>query len=280
MTTYIPGVLPPAERMLVERLHGDFLQALSEELSRHLLCSVAARLEKIEPAGESSPTELLHGCVVALEIESPRASVFSAFPAEWIARVLRILMLTPADAPAAEQHAVTEIELHLMRDVLELVGQKLAEAWRTCGFEARLVSMGPAPAVCGPMLLADALLSFDDVPERFRIGFPALLARIAAIHGNAAGPTRPARETILRNLGSAALRVEAILEGSALRIGDLLAVRPGQILAVGQPVDAACQCVINGKVSFAAIWSMWAGGRHSSLPRERGRRTRRSLAGR
>jgi len=51
-------------------------------------------------------------------------------------------------------------------------------------------------------------------------------------------------------LGAATLRLEAVLEGSALRIGDLLAVRPGQILALAQPIGAASQCLVNGRVKF------------------------------
>ena len=48
----------------------------------------------------------------------------------------------------------------------------------------------------------------------------------------------PARETILASLHHASVGVEAVLAGSTVRMGDLLAMEPGHILMLAQPAGS------------------------------------------
>jgi len=64
----------------------------------------------------------------------------------------------------------------------------------------------------------------------------------------------PARETILRALRRASVSVEAVLSGSTLRMGDLLAMEPGHVLMLAQPAGSPLECRINGKPKFRGEW--------------------------
>jgi flagellar motor switch protein FliM len=55
-------------------------------------------------------------------------------------------------------------------------------------------------------------------------------------------------------LGGATLQLEAVLCGSTLRMSDLGAMQPGQILMLGQPAGSALDCLVNGKAKFRGEW--------------------------
>jgi len=41
-----------------------------------------------------------------------------------------------------------------------------------------------------------------------------------------------------------------VLRGATLRMGDLLALKPKQILLLGAPVDTQLDCLVNGTAQF------------------------------
>ena len=44
--------------------------------------------------------------------------------------------------------------------------------------------------------------------------------------------------------------MEAVLSGSTLRMDDLLAMEPGNVLMLAQPASAPIDCLIGGKAKF------------------------------
>ncbi|MEI9975165.1 MAG: FliM/FliN family flagellar motor C-terminal domain-containing protein [Ignavibacteriota bacterium] len=61
--------------------------------------------------------------------------------------------------------------------------------------------------------------------------------------------------------GTATLEVEAVLEGSSIRLADLAAMQTGQILVLAQPAGSQLECVVNGKTKFRGEW-IALGDRH------------------
>ena len=93
--------------------------------------------------------------------------------------------------------------------------------------------------------------------ETFRIAVPAFLARLAALQSASATAEEapaPVREMILGALRRANVSVEAVLSGSTLRMGDLLAMEPGHVLMLAQPAGSPLECRINGKPKFRGEW--------------------------
>jgi len=64
------------------------------------------------------------------------------------------------------------------------------------------------------------------------------------------GDAEPMGGNILRSLGSATLILDAVLQGATIRIRDLLAMAPGQVLTVGNSEDSPFDCLVNGKPRF------------------------------
>jgi flagellar motor switch protein FliM len=78
------------------------------------------------------------------------------------------------------------------------------------------------------------------------------MARIAALESRRGSDTArlPVNEDLLAALGKARVEVEAVLTGSTLRMSDLLAMEPGQIVTLGQPANTPLHCRINGVNKF------------------------------
>jgi flagellar motor switch protein FliM len=91
----------------------------------------------------------------------------------------------------------------------------------------------------------------------FVLVLPTFLARMAHLQSAASvgrdGDAEPIGGSILRNLGSATLSLDAVLRGATIRIRDLLAMTPGQVLTIGNSEDSAFDCLVNGKPQFTGL---------------------------
>ena len=80
------------------------------------------------------------------------------------------------------------------------------------------------------------------------------LARLAEKHARdrarRASSPAPVQENLLAALARATVRVEAVLQGASVRMGDLVAMRQGQILLLGTPPGSPFDCLVNGKAQF------------------------------
>jgi flagellar motor switch protein FliM len=111
----------------------------------------------------------------------------------------------------------------------------------------------------GTALVLNCSLNIQEADETFRVAVPVLAVRLAALQNEQRAAAEVAGETAVRNalleaMGGATLEVEAFLGGSAIRLGDLAAMQPGQILVLTQPAGSQLDCVVNGKTKFRGEW--------------------------
>ena len=263
-----PGALPSGQMAFVRAIQEKFLRAFAQELASRLETPVAAHLAAARTLSSGAFLQSGDdgGCLLTLDAEPVRGQAFIALSAGLVAYLLRVLLGAPS-TPVEGSRAVTEIELHILREVFELLARELTAAWKPAGIAFRWTSTGAPEAAVdhGAMLVFDCRLDVDDASQTFRIAAPAFLARLAAPQSAPAmaeDAPAPARETILRALRRASVSVEAVLAGSTLRMGDLLAMEPGHILALDQPAGSPLECRINGKPKFRGEW-ISRGNRHT-----------------
>jgi flagellar motor switch protein FliM len=202
-------------------------------------------------------------CTIALDLAPLRGYVLLDLPPALLFRVLDILLASPPDASAGARGAVTEIELHILREFFDVFTKSLRSAWEPVyPISLKLISTGIAEtrqalsAVRGELALVTAAsLSIGDVRASFEIAVPGFLARLAEMHSRdrarRASPAHaPAQENLLAALAGATVQVEAVLQGAGVRMGDLVAMRQGQILLLGTPPGSPFDCLVNGKAQF------------------------------
>ena len=257
---WIPGALPSAQMDLVRAMQERFLSAFAEELAARLDASVTARLASTQPLSGTAFLESVEtgGCLLTLDAEPVRGQLFVQVAPGLVAYLLRMLLGGgPAAAPVPR--AVTEIELHILREIFELLAREMTAAWKPAGVAFRYASPN-APEITpahGSMIVFDFSLDLDEAQQTFRIAIPAFLVRMAALQCAPAAAVEtpgPVREMIFNALCGAKVNVEVLLSGSTIRMGDLHAMESGQILMLAQPAGAPVECHIGGKPKFHGEW--------------------------
>jgi flagellar motor switch protein FliM len=243
----------------VRGIQERFLHAFAETLAVRLEMPVTAQTVSVKPLSGREflePIDAL-GYMLTLEAEPVRGQAFVALSAGLLAYTLRILLGSPP-TPEESPRAVTEIELHILREVLELLTRELTEAWKPSGVAFRWTPGVDEPtAGLGTMLVFDCHLVLNDTQQTLRIAVPAFLARLAALqstHEAEVEAPAPVRKTILAAVCRANVVMEAVLSGSTLRMKDLLAMERGHVLMLGQSAGSQCECRINGKTKFRGEW--------------------------
>ncbi|SPE23322.1 hypothetical protein SBA3_1010037 [Candidatus Sulfopaludibacter sp. SbA3] len=254
-----PGALPSVQMAFVRTMQEKFLSSFAGELAGRLEIPVSAQLAAIETISSGAFLQSIEngGCLLTLDSEPVRGQAYFSLSAGLVAYLLRVLLGSPSTPE--EQRSVTEIELHILGETFQMLTGELSAAWQAAGICFRWTSTGAsANAPIEVTLLAfECSVDLDGTVQTFRVAVPGFLVRMAALQSvPATAEEAPAavRETILGALRRASVNVEAVLAGSTLRMGDLLAIEPGHVLMLAQPAGSPVECHINGKPKFRGEW--------------------------
>jgi flagellar motor switch protein FliM len=252
----------------IEELNHAFLKSAQTELTE-LLQEPATMT--FQGAKQVSIAASMRGTsngdrAIELDLAPLSASAYLVFPPALLFRVLDILLGTPATAPAEDENekprAVTGIELFILREFFEIFAKALRTAWAPvypAVFTQKPASFeedGPAIPEEGSesALVLRSGIEVGGLAADFVLVLPTFLARMAHLKSvdsmGREGDAEPIGASILRSLGSATLSLDAVLQGATIRIRDLLAMAPGQVLTIGNSEDSSFDCLVNGKPQF------------------------------
>lgn len=260
-----PGRLPDGFALAAARIHRAFLDALAPALSEALQTPVS--FGTLLPPEQSTCGEFLEkneaaGCLIALDISPLNGCAILSFSKELLFKVLDIFTATPAIAESNPRETVTAIELHILQEFFDAFRDALSNAWQPfypLAFD--ILAIGPEKSRQAAsaqsrqaMMVLKSRIQFAEGDAAFEIALPGFLLRLAEARAKEnpalGGAAEQVEESLLAALGEAALQVDAVLTGSGVRIGELLGIRPGQILSLGTPPDAVFECLVNGRPRF------------------------------
>lgn len=258
--TCAPGSLPAAQMAVVRVIQEKFVRILSEELAHRLEVTVTGQLSGSEPVeiGAFLGSGSEGGCFLTLEAEPVRGQAYAFLSAGFVAFLLKVLLGAPAMTEGPRN--ITEIEMHILRELFEMVARELSAAWKPVGVGFKWTSSATPEAGAagqGTVLVFDCRLNLEGAEETVRIAVPAFLARLAALQATPAASEAgsPAvRGKILDSLRRASVNVEAVISGSKLRMRDLVALESGHVLMLSQAAGSPVECRINGKAKFQGEW--------------------------
>jgi len=275
-----PDRLPADRIAFVDAIHQQFLQSFGQALTSYLDMPVKANPDGIDqlPVAQFLAGGVEDACVISLDLAPTRGQAWVALSSRLVFHILDILLGAPqAGAPAARA-TVTEIERHVLREFFDTLAGTLVNAWAPSGISLRMVSIGTieqvrqAADLDGTALVLNCSVHIQEAEETFRVAVPVLAVRLAALQNErkaaaeVAGETA-ARTAMLETVGGATLDVQAVLGGSVIRLGDLAAMQPGQILVLTQPAGSQLDCVVNGKTKFRGEWIALGDGHGLQLER-------------
>jgi len=227
-------------------LHDDFAKVASASLSGMLRTMVDLELEAVEQiayseyiAAMATPT-----CAFVFNMEPLKGgAVFDLSPQIAFTMIDRLLGGTGLGVPAGRD--LTEIE----RAVIERVGVRvvadLGQAWQqVAALVVRVLNLETNPQFIQAtstnevILVTSFRLKIGDAVGGMTLAYPYLLlesiidrlSRQRWIPTGTSGPRPEARAFLLRELSQSPLTLRAFLGRTRLTVGDLLRLRPGQVV--------------------------------------------------
>lgn len=260
-----PGALPLPAR--TEECRPELLPAAAVELARRTFESLLTRFSSLLPAYLNVPASLRFAsmeqlflsevpttgedCTVGLDLSPVPGRAHLILGRTFVNSALVILLGATTDVADAPRESLTDVDLHVLRGLIEVVVTELRETWRpVCGVSFRVVppglTSGPVQAEEGEqsVVALTAEIRLRDHNDTIRLILPSLLMRLASELISLSGEAQ--RSALLAALGSASLQVEGVLSGGGIPVRDLLQLKPGRILELPHKADTPIECRVNG----------------------------------
>ena len=259
----VTGQLARESVEVVDHIHRLFLKAAEPGLSELLQLPIRLTPGDTEQSTffDSLKTVSAGDRVIALDLFPVSGCAFISFSPELLFGVLDILLATPGDHRDNSGRIVTAIELHVLRELFDLLAEALAETWKQyypAAFRQIPASdeeLDQLMASTDRAVIVNASVELGGVAAGFRLVLPTSLPRMAELKlkTDSASRTRPEAtdNAVFERLGDAKLDIEVVLQGAGIRIRDLLDLTPGRILVVGSPAGSSFDCLVNGTLQFS-----------------------------
>jgi flagellar motor switch protein FliM len=270
----VTGQLARESVEVVDRIHRLFVKAAEQELSELLQVPVKMTQQETEQAtfADSLKNRSEGDQIIALDLFPVSGCGFLSFSPELLFGALDILMATPGDPQGNPRdhsgRTVTSIELHVLRELFDLIAQTLAETWKqfypaafrqipAFGEELEQLVAAAAP---DRAVIMNASVELNGEAAGFRLILPTSLARLAELKIKEESASRNEPEAIdsavFERLGDARIDIQVVLQGTRIRIRDLLDLAPGRILVVDSSTDPSFDCLANGTLQFSGspVW--------------------------
>jgi flagellar motor switch protein FliM len=254
---YPSELLSPGQIELAHRAFEKFRGGLSTLLTGYFCVPAEIRFAGADQAPLAQALSQGHNgaCTVFLELHSFQNHAYLALGHNFVCTALELLMGAPAEVTGAPRESLTEVDLHVIHGLLELVAGELRAAWQSiCGASFCLVSAGlagrfpSAEADDRSVLVLTAEIALRDSTDSIRLIVPSVLVRLAAdqVPDSATTAGAASRRALLDALDAASLEVEAVLPAGDIRIRDVLRLKPGSILALPRKADTPIEGHVNG----------------------------------
>jgi len=163
---------------------------------------------------------------------------------------------------ASPERKPTDIELQVVNLVFRLILTEAYRAWAVplkTQLETVSIEIEPRPsrtfAATDPVFFARLALTVGDNTGHVSLIAPAGIFSAALAEDDAADNQKPevaaSPDKALDLLMPAKIAVEVWLDGSEMRLGDLLQLAEGQIVKLDHPVERRAVCTLNGNASFS-----------------------------
>jgi len=253
----------------LQGIPGDLVRMANEALARELALSLSAFLRSsvtvtYENGGEIPYGEFpVDGSCFGLALVRPGdRKLLLEMPHAVLFPLVGIALGAKAGSFASPERKPTEIELQVVSLLYRLV---LAEAYRSWSplmpapLETVTLEIEPAPARAlpptEPVLAARFQLALGEQSGHFTLlAPPDLFANAVAQQAGAGHEMRESDasvQAILDRMMAGKVSLAVWLDGSHMRLGDLLQLREGQVVRLDHPVERRAVATLNGKAGIS-----------------------------
>ena len=253
-----PELLLPHQNELAREAFEEFLNALSAQLGGYLSAPIEFRFVSSRQSQLASlPTGDAGSYRVPLELQAIPGQAYLILSRDIASAALELMLGAPAEVPAEPRESFSDLDLHVLGSLIELIAGELRTSWQSLGGatfkpvfstekNARVEPNGQSVLeMCAEVTLRGCTGSLQFV-------VPSLLIRLASDNTveSATTPASPPRDSVEDALDSASVRIDAVLRGSDIRIRDLLRLKPGMVLELPCEAGTSMECQVNGIVKM------------------------------
>jgi flagellar motor switch protein FliM len=235
---------------------------LGLSLSAFLRCSVTSIFKDADeqPFGDIQKNES-EACLGTILVRPDDRSLLVALDYSVLFQLIGIALGAKAGSFASPARKPTDIELQVVNILFRLI---LSEAYRGClpltktQLETVTVELGRGPSRAFQSTDSVLVIRFD-VTIGEQTGLLSLIVppRLFQNAVQAEGPIRReatemsvSAEATLKLMLPSKVNVDVWLDGSQMRLRDLLQLREGQVVKLDHPVERRAVCTLNGKAWF------------------------------
>ncbi len=260
-----PDRIPKDQLRAIHLLHDNFARNLSSSLSAYLRAYVMVNLVAVEQLSFSefcrflpTPTYL-----VSLGMKPFEGNAALEMNPSLLFPVLEMLLGGTGKGSSGIKRKITDIEQKLLDSLYRILLDNLRQAWQpvaaidfsmeACETEPQLLQvMAPNEAVVAITME----MRIADSAGMLNLGIPSLIIKMLRQKFDQQWSARRAaqnegqRDKVLNSIQGAKVTTEARLQGPQLLVRDLLALRPGDVLAFEHPVGGPVDLLVNGRWKF------------------------------
>lgn len=246
----------------IHTLHARFVRSLAHDLASYLHTYVIMNLVSVEQIAYS---EYLDGLppstfIVCLGMRPLEGSAVLEINPSLVFPILEMLLGGPGKPSALIQREVTEIEHHVMEEVMAIILKNLSEAWRpveeitflpqTVDSDRQFLQIiSPAE----PVVAVGIEARIGENSGLINLAMPSLIVKKMRNKLDRQWPLRKSTSSnddadkMLRLVQPAQIKVDVMINGPKIRIDELLELKPQDVLVLDYPVTRSLECCCNGQ---------------------------------
>jgi flagellar motor switch protein FliM len=249
---------------------GELVRMANETLARELTISLSAFLRTSVTATHSSGGEISFGefpvadnraCFGLAVVRPDDRKLVLVVEYSVLLPLVGIALGAKAGSFGAVDRKPTEIELQVVSLLYRMILSDAYRSWATLmetPLETVTLEFEPAPSrilpVTEPVFAARFDLNAGEQVGQLTLLAPPDLFTTVVAEQEPAPPEKPeikvSVEATMELLLGGRVAMQVWLDGSEMRLGDLLQLREGQIVRLDHPVERRALCTLNGVSSF------------------------------
>jgi len=249
----------------IHMLHDNFARSLASSLSAYLRAYVMVNLVSVEQLSFTEFSQCLSSptCLVSLGMNPFDGKAVMEMNPSLVFPILEMLLGGSAKAEININREITEIERSILDGLLRIILQDLKQAWHAVSqIEFHVDALQTEPQMLQILAPNEAVVAVSmevRIGERsgmMNIGVPSMIVKMLRQRFDQQWSVRKTESTeaeqarVLSLVKAANVRIDARLEGPTLTVGDLMALKPGDVLAFDYPVHRELDLSLNGKIKF------------------------------
>jgi flagellar motor switch protein FliM len=253
-----------------EATTGDQLRSVHEALARDLSISLSAFLRGSVTASYASGSDVLFSdflkddapcCFGLVMIRPQHCRLLLQVEYSVLFPIVGIALGAKPGSFTSPERKPTEIELQVVNLLFRLLLSDAYRAWAVplkTQLETVTLEVEPRPArtfaATDQVFVARFSLSIGEHAGQFSLIVPATLFGAVMAQDDAIGQPRQesggSPDTTIELMMPAKVALDVWLDGSQMRLGDLMQLSEGQLVKLDHPVERKAVCTLNGTSGF------------------------------